>query len=122
MYPNLESPPQPIVPRWGSWIAAAIYYADHLQEIRAFLDESDRHEAKSIREATRITQNEELRNDLTFIKCHFSCIPVAITKLEEKGARLLEPRCNSHIQFGSHKSTCDSWSKNIRGERFCAQQ
>lgn len=54
------------------------------------MDKLDEDEAESIRKAKRIIQNEDLRNDLTFIKCHFSCIPVAITKLEEKGALLFD--------------------------------
>lgn len=85
MFPDTELPPQPIVTRWGTWIAAAIYYAEHIQQIQAFLDELDENEAESVRKMKRKIKNENLRNDLAFIKCHFSCIPVAIQKLEGKG-------------------------------------
>lgn len=39
--PTLALPPQPIVTRWGTWIEAAIYYAENLHEIRIFMNELD---------------------------------------------------------------------------------
>lgn len=32
--PNSPLPPKPILTRWGTWIQAAVYYADHLDQIR----------------------------------------------------------------------------------------
>lgn len=90
MYPTLALPPKPIVTRWGTWIEAAIYFADHFDEIRAFLNELNSDEATSIKNAKKIIEKANLRNDLAFIKCHFSCLPVAITKLEKKGVLIID--------------------------------
>lgn len=90
MYPTLALPPQPIVTRWGTWIEAAIYYAENLHEIRIFLNELDSDESKATKEAKELIKKQSLRNDLAFIKCHFSCLPVAIAKLEKKGVLLTD--------------------------------
>lgn len=80
MNPDVELPPQPIVTRWGSWINAALYYADNLDKIDKFLEKLDNKEASSIGKTKKIIKNQSLRNDMAFIKCHFSNIPIAIEK------------------------------------------
>lgn len=90
MYPTLALPPQPIVTRWGTWIGAAIYYAEHFIEIRDFLNELDSDEATSIKNAKKTISKANLRQQLAFIKCHFSCLPVAITNLEKKGVLIVD--------------------------------
>ena len=32
--PHIPLPPEPILTRWGTWISAAMYYADHLQTVK----------------------------------------------------------------------------------------
>ena len=34
--PDVPLPPQPVVTRWGTWINAALYYAEHLTSIQVF--------------------------------------------------------------------------------------
>lgn len=90
MYPTLALPPQPIVTRWGTWIEAAMYYAENFHEIHLFLNELDSDESNAIRKAKEVIEKQTLRNDLAFIKCHFGCLPVAIAKLEKKGVLLTD--------------------------------
>lgn len=52
------------------------------------MGELDEREAKSIQTAKGIIANANLKNDLAFIKCHFSYIPVSFTKLESQGVLL----------------------------------
>lgn len=40
MAPEIPLPPQPILTQWGTWLSAALYYAEHfkkMQEITACL-------------------------------------------------------------------------------------
>ena len=50
----------------------------------------DPNEAKSIRESRELMDKDSLLNDLAFIKCHLSFLPVSIKKLEESGLTLVE--------------------------------
>lgn len=34
MLPNVPLPPQPVLTRWGTWIQAALYYAQHFNEVK----------------------------------------------------------------------------------------
>lgn len=92
MYSDLVLPPEPIITRWGSWIEAAVYHAENFEKMCLFLTQLDPTEAKSIKKAQAlIAQSRDIiKNDLAFIKCHFNCIPVAITKLEAKGLLLVD--------------------------------
>lgn len=87
MYPNLALPPQPIVTRWGTWIDAAVYYADNFEAVSNFLAELDPTDAISIRRAQVAISNMRLKIDLAFIKANFSCIPKSIKKLENVGLK-----------------------------------
>lgn len=33
--PDLPLPPQPVLTRWGTWLEAALFYADHFEEIKS---------------------------------------------------------------------------------------
>lgn len=90
MHPNLPLPPQPIITRWGSWIDAALYYAENFEALRSFLDQLDASEAKCIPNAKAVMSKANIKNELAFIKCHFSFIPIAIKTLEGKGLLLVD--------------------------------
>lgn len=90
MFPDLPFPPQPVVTRWGTWIEAAIYYAENFDRIKSFLDEFDSSEAQSIRKAKTVIAQTSLKRELTFIKSNFSCIPTNITKLQAKNVALVD--------------------------------
>lgn len=92
MHPDLVLHREPIVTRWGSWIEAAIYHAENFEEVCSFLTRLDSTEAKSIKKAQELLEQnrDRIKNDLAFIRCHFDCIPAAITKLETKGLLLVD--------------------------------
>ena len=90
MFPQTPLPPQPIITRWGSWIDAAVYFADHFDEIELFLPTLDAKDAKCIGKAQNSIQLPNLKNELAFIKCHFAIISLTITKLEKKGRSLTD--------------------------------
>ena len=50
----------------------------------------DSDDAKSIRERKELMDKDSLLNDLAFIKCHLSFLPVSIKKLEESGLTFVE--------------------------------
>lgn len=34
MLPDVPLPPEPVLTRWGTWVEAAIYYAEHLSDVK----------------------------------------------------------------------------------------
>lgn len=88
MFPNIRLPAQPIITRWGTWLEAEIYYAEHFDKIVQFLGKLDPTEANHISEAQTAINQRAIKNELKFIKRHFSSIPVAIKQLEAKNLSL----------------------------------
>lgn len=37
--PDVSLPPEPVLTRWGTWLEAACYYADHLDSFRSIIFE-----------------------------------------------------------------------------------
>lgn len=38
MYPDLALPPSPVITRWGTWIEAALYYAENYEKIKTLVE------------------------------------------------------------------------------------
>lgn len=88
MLPDTRLPPQPILTRWGTWIEAALYYSEHLEDVKKVLEALDKNDAASIETAVNACNEKNLQAKLVFIRTYFSKLPAAITRLEEKGMPL----------------------------------
>ena len=81
---DLPLPPSPCLTRWGTWLSAALYYAEHFEAIKETVGELDQRDAESISVLNEIFQNPKLQTHLVFIKAHFTDIPVVLTKLQSR--------------------------------------
>lgn len=86
--PELPLPPEPIPTQWGTWLEAAIFYANHLGPIKAVVQEFNPDEARSIAKCQSLLSKTSLLSDLTFIKSNLGFLPSAIKQLEESGQSL----------------------------------
>ncbi|KAG7160353.1 CGG triplet repeat-binding protein 1-like 3, partial [Homarus americanus] len=73
-------PPSPVVTRWGTWIEAALYYADNFETVNIC--------TYCMKEAQNALKKDGLREDLIFIRANLACISSAILNLEKKGLTL----------------------------------
>ena len=73
MYPDIPLPPKPILTRWGTWLEAVEYYAEHIYSIKNVLLALDSEDAVSIDTAKTIACETSVRNDLIYIKNTFLC-------------------------------------------------
>jgi hypothetical protein len=91
MCPGLALPPQPIITRWGTWITAAEYYADNLNDVENVIISLD-NDAVSIVNVKNIlqTQKDELKAELCRIKTHYVFLTRTIIQLETQGLTLSE--------------------------------
>ncbi|KAG7176619.1 hypothetical protein Hamer_G015425 [Homarus americanus] len=78
-------PPSPVVTRWGTWIEAALYYADNFETVKCVVESFDPTASVHMKEAPNVLKKDGLREDLIFIRANLACISSAILKLEKKG-------------------------------------
>ncbi|XP_068083506.1 uncharacterized protein [Anabrus simplex] len=90
MHPELPLPPEPILTRWGTWILAALYYAENHRAIEEVINTFDEADSKYIAKAKAACKMKGLMPSLTFLKAYMSIIPEAILKLESRGMELVE--------------------------------
>lgn len=46
---GLQLPPEPVLTRWGTWLAAADFYAKHFDQFKILVDTFDPNDADAIR-------------------------------------------------------------------------
>lgn len=88
--PDLALPPQPVLTRWGTWLNAALYYANNFDTIKTIVFSLDPEDASSIEMAQHLLDDHSLRNNLTYISANFSALPDSIKKLEERNSKLVD--------------------------------
>ena len=74
--PGVPLPPSPVVTRWSTWLEAAQYYSNHLEEVTNAIMSFD---------GTELLQNVELKISLVFIANQFAMLHSTIEKLETRG-------------------------------------
>lgn len=87
--PGLALPPSPVCTRWGTWLAAAAYYAENHNKIEAVLNALE-DDAESIKKAKMLVQDPKLTEELTKLRSHYTFLACEIIKLEKSGAPLID--------------------------------
>lgn len=79
---GLALPPEPIITRWGTWLDAALYYAKNFDVVSQVVNGFDEDDSSCIKKAQDVLQNASLKNDLAYIKAHFSFLIKSLKVLE----------------------------------------
>ena len=90
MYPEIPLPPKPILTRWGTWLEAVEYYAEHIDSINNVLLALDSEDAVSIDTAKTVACDISVKNDLAHIQHTFSCIIKTLKSLQNRHLSLSE--------------------------------
>jgi hypothetical protein len=91
---NCPLPPEVVVTRWGTWINAAVFFANIFQEFTELISELNDDSAQLKKCKELIADAPTLPTDLAFIKSYVAFLPECITKLETHGLSL-----NSQIEI-----------------------
>ncbi|XP_060876270.1 uncharacterized protein LOC132949412 [Metopolophium dirhodum] len=83
-------PPVPVLTRWGTWVHAALYYADYFTKYKKVIEGLAMDDAQSIRKVLDIIEDGTIVNDLTFISTHLAFLVIVIKKLETQNMTLHE--------------------------------
>ncbi|PSN39119.1 hypothetical protein C0J52_17476, partial [Blattella germanica] len=86
--PEHSLPPEPILTRWGTWVSAALFYADNFSAVKEVVCSLNPNDSLAIKSSQDTFKNETIQRDLAIIKAHFKIIPRAIQKLETCGLSL----------------------------------
>lgn len=84
--PNVPLPPQPILTRWGTWISAVLYIAEHFSALKTIFEALDENDAASIQHCKKLLTSSKLQKEVAFIACNYDFLPKSIESLEVKGA------------------------------------
>ncbi|CAH0562763.1 unnamed protein product [Brassicogethes aeneus] len=82
--PNTPLPPEPVLTRWGTWLDAALYYADNFENFKKIIFELPEAASKSIKDCQVVLIEKELKNNLAFIKSNLSFVSKTIKLLEKQ--------------------------------------
>ncbi|CAH2003791.1 unnamed protein product [Acanthoscelides obtectus] len=89
MAPGLPLPPEPVITRWGTWLNAALFYADNfvkIKEIFLLLDA----DSIALRSCRKSILESNILEDLAFIKVHFFMLAKVIMELKNTQLSLNE--------------------------------
>ncbi|XP_018496379.1 uncharacterized protein LOC108864709 [Galendromus occidentalis] len=73
--PTVPQPSRPIITRWGTWIVAALYYAEHFGALHQIVDELDSSEAAAIAKSQELFRYSGVIANLAFIAANLSEFP-----------------------------------------------
>jgi Protein of unknown function (DUF 659) len=88
--PNVSLPPEPVLTRWGTWIDAAIYYANNFEKFAEFVFELPETGSSAIKDCQTVLKEEALQQNLAFIKSNYHIVSKTIKSLEKQDVPLLE--------------------------------
>ncbi|KAL4141465.1 hypothetical protein QTP88_004102 [Uroleucon formosanum] len=88
--PNVPLPPEPVLTRWGTWIKAANFCADHFDNLKIILQKLEDKNVVSIKKCINMLSLESVKNDLTFIQSHFFILVKSIKNLERSSLTLCD--------------------------------
>lgn len=114
MNPSLNLPPTPCPTRWGTWLEACMYYAEHLEEVKAVITELNSEDSESIVQAKKVYGLKELNSQLAFIKNNFSVIVYSLNKLQTVGLTITESiNIVSNVREKLHKLNDQKYVKKF---------
>jgi hypothetical protein len=93
LYPDLNLPPEPILTRWGTWLEAALYYCENFEKIKNIISNLNTETATAIDKANNLMENNNLKNNLTYISANFGFLIHTIKQLETRNMPLSESLC-----------------------------
>ncbi len=64
LFKHLDSIPEPIITRWGSWISAALYYAENLDEVAKVVESINEDEGIILNNAKNAVNQNDLKQML----------------------------------------------------------
>jgi hypothetical protein len=78
--PGIPLPPQPVLTRWGTWLDAAMYYADNFESFKEVVLDFSESTSQSIKDCQTVLKNQEIKQNLAFLKANYKFVSTTIKK------------------------------------------
>lgn len=88
-FDNIGRPPCPVVTRWGSWLNAALYYADNLPTVKEIVTDFE-DGGVLVTRAKQSVQEEDLPRSLIEISQCYRSLATLVVKLESSGYTIMQ--------------------------------
>lgn len=86
---DLPLPPDPVIVRWGTWLNAVRYYADHFKDLKHyFMNLEDDKKCPIIQKVKDIFTVGDIVGSVAHVASSYGHLPAAIAALERDGAPL----------------------------------
>ncbi|CAH1103179.1 unnamed protein product [Psylliodes chrysocephalus] len=69
--PNISLPPQPVITRWGTWLDAAMFYADNYETVKSVIDDLTDSSSSALMSSKKLFKNPQIKKDLIFLKTNY---------------------------------------------------
>lgn len=86
--PQLPLPPQPVITRWGTWLAAVEYYSKNFDSVKSVVDKLNATDAVSIKNAQELMAGHKLKQDLAFLSANFTFLCGPLKDFQQQNATL----------------------------------
>ena len=89
-YTDLALPPQAVVTRWGTWIVAVLWFAEHIDLFEDFVNTLNPDDSQAIEDAQEVFHAPNLRDDLGFIASFLGFLPPLMRQMEKSDVGIVE--------------------------------
>lgn len=88
--PDIPTPPEPIITRWGTWLKAVSYYSKYYQQLKTVILQFNPEDAAAIKESQSKFQDISVETDVHVIQNKYEGLCDAIQRLENSALPLKE--------------------------------
>ena len=81
-FPSLPLPPEPVLTRWGTWLEAVLFYAEHFEKVKEILGKFDPDDSYAIRKGQELLKMPFSKFKITLIETNCGFLISSLKKLE----------------------------------------
>ncbi|OXA42455.1 CGG triplet repeat-binding protein 1 [Folsomia candida] len=86
-YPDLPLPPSPVITRWGTWLSAVEFYANHFDKIKDIVKDLP-DDSASVKALKTLVSSPELPRNLAFLTLNYTFLAAKLKEMQEKNSSL----------------------------------
>jgi predicted Zn-dependent protease with MMP-like domain len=86
-FPELPLPPEPIIIRWGTWLTAAEFYAQHFNEIKTVVS-ALKNDSAAVANLQNLIGDVDLPKQLAVLSSNYTFLGIKLKEFQEQGALL----------------------------------
>lgn len=86
-YPDLPLPPSPVITRWGTWLSAVEFYANHFDKIKDIVKDLP-DDSASVKALKTLVSSAELPRNLAFLTLNYTFLAAKLKEMQEKNSSL----------------------------------